>query len=237
MPKSLVGCVSDARSFPDHRHEGGNFPERGLMRTTGVSSTLQPTKFHHHPALAACIFQCDPCGAQQPGTLATAIRRGLAPLVVTRPSTTGPLRSPPKWGYGRTEKISFLQQVMCSMCSSFSQMTVASEWSSALSGIGALPRITSNGTGQSPRSGRCQRSVSGGYRGTSCAIYMTDAEGRLTFYNEAAAELWGCRPDLARASSAVLGSSTGRMARRCRTTSARWRWHCIRGDRSVAWKR
>src|SRR5262245_23746839 len=28
------------------------------------------------------------------------------------------------------------------------------------------------------------------------AIYMTDAEGRLTFYNEAAAELWGCRPTL-----------------------------------------
>jgi len=28
------------------------------------------------------------------------------------------------------------------------------------------------------------------------AIYMTDAEGRLTFYNEAAAELWGCRPAL-----------------------------------------
>ncbi len=28
------------------------------------------------------------------------------------------------------------------------------------------------------------------------AIYMTDAEGRLTFYNEAAAELWGCRPEL-----------------------------------------
>jgi PAS domain S-box-containing protein len=28
------------------------------------------------------------------------------------------------------------------------------------------------------------------------AIYMTDTEGRLTFYNEAAAELWGCRPDL-----------------------------------------
>ena len=25
---------------------------------------------------------------------------------------------------------------------------------------------------------------------------MTDAEGRLTFYNEAAAELWGCRPEL-----------------------------------------
>ena len=28
------------------------------------------------------------------------------------------------------------------------------------------------------------------------AIYMTDAEGRLTFYNEAAAGLWGCRPEL-----------------------------------------
>ena len=25
---------------------------------------------------------------------------------------------------------------------------------------------------------------------------MTDAEGRITFYNEAAAELWGCRPKL-----------------------------------------
>jgi PAS domain S-box-containing protein len=28
------------------------------------------------------------------------------------------------------------------------------------------------------------------------AIYMTDAEGRITFYNEAAAKLWGCRPEL-----------------------------------------
>ncbi|MGK9171451.1 PAS domain S-box protein [Inquilinus limosus] len=28
------------------------------------------------------------------------------------------------------------------------------------------------------------------------AIYTTDAEGRITFYNEAAAELWGCRPEL-----------------------------------------
>jgi PAS domain S-box-containing protein len=28
------------------------------------------------------------------------------------------------------------------------------------------------------------------------ATYMTDAEGRITFYNEAAAELWGCRPEL-----------------------------------------
>ena len=28
------------------------------------------------------------------------------------------------------------------------------------------------------------------------AIYATDAAGRITFYNEAAAELWGCRPQL-----------------------------------------
>jgi PAS domain S-box-containing protein len=28
------------------------------------------------------------------------------------------------------------------------------------------------------------------------AIYATDAQGRITFYNEAAAELWGCRPTL-----------------------------------------
>src|SRR5690349_792767 len=28
------------------------------------------------------------------------------------------------------------------------------------------------------------------------AIYTTDAAGRITFYNEAAATLWGCRPEL-----------------------------------------
>src|ERR1044071_3891907 len=28
------------------------------------------------------------------------------------------------------------------------------------------------------------------------AIYTTDAEGRITYYNEAAASLWGCRPEL-----------------------------------------
>ena len=27
------------------------------------------------------------------------------------------------------------------------------------------------------------------------AVYTTDPEGRITFYNEAAVELWGCRPD------------------------------------------
>jgi PAS domain S-box-containing protein len=28
------------------------------------------------------------------------------------------------------------------------------------------------------------------------AVYMTDARGRIIYYNEAAAELWGCRPEL-----------------------------------------
>jgi len=28
------------------------------------------------------------------------------------------------------------------------------------------------------------------------AVYVTDTEGRLTFYNEAAVELWGYRPEL-----------------------------------------
>jgi PAS domain S-box-containing protein len=28
------------------------------------------------------------------------------------------------------------------------------------------------------------------------AVYATDAQGRITFYNQAAAELWGCRPEL-----------------------------------------
>src|SRR5690606_19869868 len=28
------------------------------------------------------------------------------------------------------------------------------------------------------------------------AVYLTDAEGRITFYNDAAAELWGWRPPL-----------------------------------------
>ena len=30
----------------------------------------------------------------------------------------------------------------------------------------------------------------------SVPLYVTDAAGRITFYNEAAAELWGCRPQL-----------------------------------------
>ena len=28
------------------------------------------------------------------------------------------------------------------------------------------------------------------------AVYTIDADGRITFFNEAAADLWGCRPEL-----------------------------------------
>ena len=60
-------------------------------------------------------------------------------------------------------------------------------------------------------------------QGLPAAVYTTDAAGlHITFYNEAAAELWGAVPSSARANSAVPGSSIGPTARRCRTTSARW---------------
>ena len=36
--------------------------------------------------------------------------------------------------------------------------------------------------------------------GLPAAIYTTDAAGRITFYNQAAAELWGCRPEIGSAS-------------------------------------
>jgi PAS domain S-box-containing protein len=35
-------------------------------------------------------------------------------------------------------------------------------------------------------------------RALPVAIYGTDVSGRITFYNDAAAELWGCRPELGR---------------------------------------
>ena len=41
------------------------------------------------------------------------------------------------------------------------------------------------------------------------AIYTTDAEGRITFYNEAAAALWGCRPELGPPVVALGKSSYG----------------------------
>ena len=65
-------------------------------------------------------------------------------------------------------------------------------------GVVAQPKITP------VSSAKTRPNTSGDVSGLSrdaiealpAAVYMTDAEGRLTFYNEAAAALWGCRPEL-----------------------------------------
>ena len=49
------------------------------------------------------------------------------------------------------------------------------------------------------------------------AIYMTDTEGRITFYNQAAAQMWGYNPQLGKSESCARGSApeardTGRLA-------------------------
>jgi PAS domain-containing protein len=56
------------------------------------------------------------------------------------------------------------------------------------------------------------------------AVYTTDAAGRITYFNEAAAELWGHRPVLGTSEwCGSPGGSSGPTARRCRMTNARWR--------------
>ena len=55
------------------------------------------------------------------------------------------------------------------------------------------------------------------------AIYTTDADGRIDFYNQAAVELVRPPADASAATNgASPGGSTGRTARPCRTTNARW---------------
>ena len=70
----------------------------------------------------------------------------------------------------------------------------ASEWSSALKGVGALPRITPNGTARVHALGDVNGLSREAIEALPAAIYMTDAEGRLTFYNEAAADALGLPP-------------------------------------------
>jgi PAS domain S-box-containing protein len=75
-------------------------------------------------------------------------------------------------------------------------MPVRTEWSSALKG--AHPRIAPAANGETPLS------IFGDVNGLTqevigalpVAVYMTDADGRLTFYNKAAVALWGCLPAL-----------------------------------------
>jgi PAS domain S-box-containing protein len=68
-------------------------------------------------------------------------------------------------------------------------VTVASEWSSTL-------RVTPNGTARVHALGDVNGVSREVIETLPAAIYMTDAEGRLTFYNEAAVALWGYRPEL-----------------------------------------
>jgi PAS domain-containing protein len=55
------------------------------------------------------------------------------------------------------------------------------------------------------------------------AIYTTDAAGRITFYNEAAAELWGCRPELGKSEFCGSWSCFGPMAGLCHMANVPWR--------------
>ena len=58
-----------------------------------------------------------------------------------------------------------------------------------LQGLGFLPRA---GSAQLGGDEYCRAIL----QALPVAIYTTDAAGRISFYNEAAAELWGCRPEI-----------------------------------------
>ena len=70
------------------------------------------------------------------------------------------------------------------------------DWSRALRGVGARP------TNTPAANAKTRATILGDVNGLSreaiealpAAIYMTDAEGRLTFYNEAAADALGLPP-------------------------------------------
>lgn len=56
------------------------------------------------------------------------------------------------------------------------------------------------------------------------AIYATDVEGRITFYNEAAAKLWGIALTSELLNGVAHGSSIVRMPHFSHMASAPWRW-------------
>jgi two-component system, chemotaxis family, CheB/CheR fusion protein len=59
--------------------------------------------------------------------------------------------------------------------------------------MGSLLHMRSSGEGESFEGSDSFQEM---LQALPAAVYATDAEGRITFYNEAAAELWGCRPEL-----------------------------------------
>jgi PAS domain S-box-containing protein len=61
----------------------------------------------------------------------------------------------------------------------------------AFSNASARKNFRQDGRTGKPADGRLEL-----FEALPVAVYTTDAEGRITFYNEAAAALWGCRPEL-----------------------------------------
>ena len=57
------------------------------------------------------------------------------------------------------------------------------------------------------------------------AVYTTDAQGRITFFNEAAATLWGCRPEIGKSEWCGSWRLYWPDGRRWRMTNARWPLH------------
>jgi PAS domain S-box-containing protein len=70
--------------------------------------------------------------------------------------------------------------------------------SRVLRGVGAGPTNTPTANAKTPAKilGDVNALFREAIEAVPAAVYMTDADGCLTFYNEAAATLWGCRPEL-----------------------------------------
>jgi PAS domain S-box-containing protein len=92
--------------------------------------------------------------------------------------------------------VSWLTQLDVLFLTPDSEVRCRKRRSLPLRAIGALPALTLNGTAQVEALGDVNGLPQEAIEALPAAIYMTDAEGRLTFYNRAAAELWGCRPEL-----------------------------------------
>jgi PAS domain S-box-containing protein len=77
-------------------------------------------------------------------------------------------------------------------------MTKAVEGRSALRGLGAKPRDPRTANNKTPPNtlGDANNLSREAIEALHPAVYMTDVEGRITFYNEAAAALWGRRPEV-----------------------------------------
>jgi len=62
------------------------------------------------------------------------------------------------------------------------------------------------------------------------ACYTTDAAGRITFFNETAAAMWGRRPRLNSEQWCGSWRMYWPMGLHCRTTNARWRSQSSKGE-------